>query len=427
MKKNNLTILGLQWGDEGKGKVVDYFAGDVDIVARFGGGANAGHTVVTDQGKFVLHLLPSGIIHPRVKCYMGGGMVCDPAALFAEIKEIEAAGLDWRDRLLIDFTTQLVLPQHKACEKYSEELDKAGSLDTTLRGIGPAYADRADRIGIIASDLLDEKHLPEKVKNLICKRQSRLQLLEDKSLLDPDWLVDYLRSFADRIAPLLTDVTAELRAAMSRQQRILFEGAQGSLLDIGLGTYPYVTSSNTSVGGLFAGLGLPPGAQGDVLGVVKAYTTRVGNGPFPSELPDKTGEKLRERGGEYGATTGRPRRTGWLDLAIVKRTAYMSGVAGIVITKLDVLDGLTEIKVCVGHRHQGKTYDFPPLYGEFMKRVEPVYETLEGWSQPTADLDDYKALPPAAKNYISFIENKLEVPVRFISTGSKRSAVIKIN
>lgn len=427
MKTNNLTILGLQWGDEGKGKVVDYFAGGVDIVARFGGGANAGHTVVTDQGKFVLHLLPSGILHPRVKCYMGGGMVCDPDGLFSEIKEIEASGLAWQDRLFIDFTTHLVLPHHKACEKYAEELDKAGSIATTLRGIGPAYADKADRIGIMAGDLLDENLLQEKVKNLICKRKSRLELLENKSLLDPAWLVDYLRSYTDRIKPLLVDVTSELKSAMSNNQQILFEGAQGSLLDIGLGTYPYVTSSNTTIGGLFAGLGLPPGAQGEVFGVVKAYTTRVGNGPFPSELTDKTGEKLRERGGEYGATTGRPRRTGWLDLAIVKRTAYMSGVAGIVITKLDVLDGLTEIKVCVGHRHQGKTYDFPPLYGEFMKRAEPVYETLEGWSEPTADGDDYKALPAAAVNYIKFIEKKLEVPVRFISTGSKRNAIIKIN
>ena len=427
MKKNNLTVLGLQWGDEGKGKVVDYFAGEVDIVARFGGGANAGHTVVTDQGKFVLHLLPSGILHPRVKCYMGGGMVCDPDGLFSEIREIEASGLTWQDRLFIDFTTHLVLPQHKACEKYAEELDKAGSIATTLRGIGPAYADKADRIGIMAGDLLDENLLQEKVKNLICKRKSRLELLENKSLLDPAWLIDYLRSFADRVKPLLIDVTAELKGAMSNNQKIMFEGAQGSLLDIGLGTYPYVTSSNTTIGGLFTGLGLPPGAQGEVFGVVKAYTTRVGNGPFPSELTDQTGERLRERGGEYGATTGRPRRTGWLDLAIVKRTAYMSGVSGIVITKLDVLDGLTELKVCVGHRHQGKTYGFPPLYGEFMKRAEPVYEILEGWSEPTADRDNYKALPAAAMKYIKFIEQKVGVPVRYISTGSKRQAIIKID
>jgi len=427
MKTDNLTILGLQWGDEGKGKVVDYFAGGADIVARFGGGANAGHTVVTDQGKFILHLLPSGILHPRVKCYMGGGMVCDPAGLFEEIKEIEASGIDWRNRLFIDFTTHLVLPQHKACEKYSEELDKAGSLDTTLRGIGPAYADKADRIGITAGDLLDEEHLREKVKNLISKRKSRLESLEDKSLLEPAWLMDYLKAFADKIKPLLVDITYELRTAISRKQRILFEGAQGSLLDIGLGTYPYVTSSNTTIGGLFAGLGLPPGAQGEVHGVVKAYTTRVGNGPFPSELADDIGEKLRERGGEYGATTGRPRRTGWLDLAIVKRTAFMSGASGIVITKLDVLDGLTELKVCVGHRYQGKIYDFPPLYGEFMKQVEPVYETLEGWVESTANADSYEALPAAARNYVRFVEERLEVPVRFVCTGSRRSAIIKIS
>jgi len=284
MKTGNITILGLQWGDEGKGKVVDCFTGDVDIVARFCGGANAGHTVINDRGKFILHLLPSGMVHPGVTCYMGGGMVVDPAGLFKELDDLQSKGLDCDGRLFIDHTAHLVLPQHKAIEKYTEELNKSRSINTTLRGIGPAYADKADRIGITAGDLADDDKLTERVNNFIEKKKLRLAVIEDKTLSDPQFLIDYLKPYTAKIKSMLTDVTSELRQASSQNKRILFEGAQGSLLDIGLGTYPYVTSSNTTIGGLFSGLGMPPGMQGEVLGVVKAYTTRVGNGPFPTEL-----------------------------------------------------------------------------------------------------------------------------------------------
>jgi adenylosuccinate synthase len=422
---NNLTILGLQWGDEGKGKVVDYFAQGVDIVARFGGGANAGHTVVNDKGKFVLHLLPSGIIHENVKCYMGGGMVCDPVGLFQEIEEVESRGIACSDRLHIDYNTQLVLPHHKAIERYYEKLVEGKSINTTLRGIGPAYADKANRFGFTASDLLDYDRLSEKADVFIQKKKALLAATGDDKLLDPSELISFLKNFAEKMQPMIVDVTRELKQAQAAGNKILFEGSQGSLLDISLGNYPYVTSSNTTIGGLFAGLGIPPGIQGEVLGVVKAYSTRVGNGPLPTELIDATGDRIREKGGEYGATTGRPRRIGWLDTAIVKRTAYMSGVSGLVITKLDVLDGIKKLKICTGHRIDGKIYDFPPLSASFMQRAEPIYDMHPGWQSPTADIDRFGDLPIEARKYIEFIENQIEVPVKYISTGMKRSAFIK--
>jgi adenylosuccinate synthase len=425
MNTNNMTILGLQWGDEGKGKVVDCFAGKADIVARFGGGANAGHTVVNDKGKFVLHLLPSGIIHDGVICYMGGGMVVDPAGLFEELEDIESKGISIKGRLFIDFNTHLVLPQHKGLEKYSETLTKSGCINTTLRGIGPAYADKSDRIGITAGDLLDEKHLAQRVENFINKKKLRLSALEDKTLTDPIALLQYLKPYAEKLRSMTVDATDRLRQAMDDKKQILFEGAQGSLLDIGLGTYPFVTSSNTTIGGLFTGLGMPPGAQGEVLGVVKAYTTRVGNGPFPTELDNETGIKLRESGGEYGATTGRPRRCGWLDLAITRRTAFMSGVTGIVITKLDVLDGFSEIKVGISHSIDGENLDYPPLSARFMAKAEPVYKTLKGWPGSIAGIRNYDDLPAEAKDYIKFIESEVKVPVKYISTGSDRDDFIK--
>jgi len=307
-----------------------------------------------------------------------------------------------------------------------ETVDKTSSIDTTLRGIGPAYADKADRVGITASDLMDEEQLNLKVNNFIKKKLPELEALEFPSLREPQELVEYLRSFVWPLKGMLADVTVELRQAMCDNKRLLFEGAQGAVLDIGLGTYPYVTSSNTTIGGLFSGLGLPPGVQGEVCGVVKAYCTRVGNGPFPSELHDSIGERLRQKGGEYGATTGRPRRTGWLDLAIVRRTAFMSGVTGLIVTKLDVLDGLEEIKVCVAHRYEGKVHDFPPLLGSFMQKAEPVYESLPGWHESTEGISEFEKLPQPAKAYLEFIQRQVEVPVKYVSTGCQRNAFIKI-
>jgi len=425
MNSGNITILGMQWGDEGKGKVVDYFTDEVDIVARFGGGANAGHTVVNNRGKFVLHLLPSGMVNPDIRCYMGGGMVVDLPGLFEELDDIKAKGIKCDGRLFIDYSAHLVLPQHKAIERYSENLVEGKSINTTLRGIGPAYADKANRIGITAGDLTNEAHLIDKINTFIQKQKARLAVLNNKSLLEAESLLNFFKPYIKPVKSMLVDVPAELRKAMNQNERVLFEGSQGSLLDLSLGNYPYVTSSNTTIGGLFTGLGVPPGVQGEVLGVVKAYTTRVGNGPFPSELYDATGKRLRETGGEYGATTGRPRRCGWLDTAIVKRTAYMSGVTGIVITKLDVLDGLKEIKVCIGHSHGGIIYDFPMLTGASMSEVEPVYETLPGWETPTANITDYATLPLEARRYVEYIEAKIEKPIKYISTGSRREAFVK--
>jgi len=427
MMTDNITILGLQWGDEGKGKVVDCFAKKAEIVARFGGGANAGHTVINDKGKFVLHLLPSGVVHSDVTCYMGGGMVIDPEGFFEELEELNQTGIDVTGRLFIDLNAHLVLPQHKAVEKYSEELSKSSSINTTLRGIGPTYADKADRIAITAGDLLDKSYLKTRLANFIAKKKLRLQILGDDSLLNPDALYDYLMPYAEKLNGMIVDVTALLRKAVKNNKRILFEGAQGSLLDLQLGTYPYVTSSNTTIGGLMTGLGQPPSVCGNILGVVKAYTTRVGNGPFPTELTNELGESIREKGGEYGATTGRPRRCGWLDLAIVRRTAYQSGASGIVLTKLDVLDGLDEIKICTGHRFDGELNEFPPLSANAMARAKPVYQTLKGWQEQVAGVTQFDKLPVEAQDYIKFIESEVGVPVKYISTGSSRDAFISIS
>jgi len=381
--------------------------------------------VINDRGKFVLHLLPSGMVNPDIKCFMGGGMVVDLPGLFDELDDIKAKGIECDGRLFIDHSAHLVLPQHKAIERYSETLVEGKSINTTMRGIGPAYADKANRIGITAGDLADEVLLIDKINTFIQKQKARLAALGNDSLLDPRFLLDFFKPFIEPIKSMLVDVTAELKTAITDNKRILFEGSQGALLDISLGNYPYVTSSNTTIGGLFTGLGVPPGTQGEVLGVVKAYTTRVGNGPFPSELTDTIGERLRETGGEYGATTGRSRRCGWLDTAIIKRTAYISGVTGIILTKLDVLDGLKKIKICVGHRHNGKVYDFPTLSGAFMNEAKPIYETLPGWEIPTANITEYAKLPEQAKRYIEFIEDKIEKPIKYISTGPRREAFVK--
>jgi adenylosuccinate synthase len=427
MNSINKTILGLQWGDEGKGKVVDYFSRRADFVVRYGGGANAGHTVVSDSGKVVLHLLPTGILQPNTVCYIGGGVVCDLEQLIKELDELAGRGIGYKGRIFIDYSTHLVLPQHKAWDKHCEGLDSTKAISTTLRGIGPTYADKAERISLTAGDLLDEKYLSKRIENFLTKKKAQLDILSDPNMRDPKWLFDYLKPFSLKLNDTIIDVTAKLREAILQKKSILFEGAQGALLDIGLGTYPYVTSSSTTIGGLFSGLGLPPGCQGEVLGIMKAYTTRVGNGPFPTELSDDTGETLRQKGGEFGATTGRPRRTGWLDLAVVKRAAYMTGTTGIVMTKLDVLDGFEQIKVCVAHRSGGKNYEFPPLNSGFMENVEPVYETLPGWSEPTCGITDFNKLPSKAKDYIRFIEKKLDTPIKYVSTGSHTKAFIEMS
>lgn len=426
MKTNNKTVLGLQWGDEGKGKVIDYLCRDADIVVRFGGGANAGHTVVTDKGKFVLHLLPSGIVQSHTTCYLGAGVVCDPWALLDEIDMLEKSGINTVGRIFVDFGTHLVLPHHKAIDRHSEQLDKGTAIATTLRGIGPAYADKALRIGITASALCVRNTLESNIKNFILRKRPVLESIGDPELLLPDRLIEQLGKVEARIAGMVGDVTAELRQASLKNKKILFEGAQGTLLDISLGTYPFVTSSSTSIGGLFGGLGVPPGIQGEVLGVIKAYTTRVGNGPFPTELDDEIGEHLRQKGNEYGATTGRPRRTGWLDLAAIRRSAYICGVDKLVVTKLDVLDGLNEIKICLAYRHKGQLYDFPPLYADFFETAEPVYDTLPGWSKSTSNLKSSSALPKEARGFLDFIQENLGVSIKYVSTGSHTESMIEM-
>ncbi len=426
MNSANKTVLGLQWGDEGKGKVIDFLCRNADIVVRFGGGANAGHTVVTDSGKFVLHLLPSGMIQSHTICYLGAGVVCDPWALLEEIDLVRKSGIKTEGRIFLDSGAHLVLPHHKAIDRYLETLDNSSAIATTLRGIGPAYADKALRIGITAGTLASPDTLRRLAGNFITRKRTLLQSIGDPELLSVEKLTESLLAIADKVSALVVDVTGELRRASNHGKKILFEGAQGSLLDLSLGTYPFVTSSSTTIGGLFSSLGLPPGMQGETFGVIKAYTTRVGNGPFPTELRDSIGDKLRERGNEFGATTGRPRRTGWLDLAAVNRTAFMNGIDRLVITKLDVLDGLKEIKICTAYRFRGEVYDFPPVNSAFLEKAEPIYETMPGWSVDTSDITEYSGLPPESKRYLDFIQNRLGIKIKYVSTGAHSRAMIEV-
>jgi adenylosuccinate synthase len=416
----NLTVLGAQWGDEGKGKIVDLLTRHFSIVARYQGGHNAGHTVYVDGAKFILRLIPSGILHSGVMCVIGNGVVVDPQALLTEIDELEAHGVDAGSRVVISDKAHLILPYHRDLDLLSEARRGDRKIGTTSRGIGPAYEDKIARRGIRVGDLADPKGLEQNIRDNVTARN---RLVQDNTM---DWkpVFDQLLTHAGRIRPMIRDVSVMLNDAMHAGQSIMFEGAQGTLLDIDHGTYPYVTSSNASVGGVCTGLGIPPKAIGRVLGVVKAYTTRVGEGPLPTELFGEMGNRLRESGNEYGAVTGRPRRCGWYDAVAARYAARINGLDGLALTKLDVLDGLERIEICTAYRSAGRTItEFPSDLGQ-LAQCEPVYESMPGWSAPTRGVRRFDDLPDAARRYIARLEEVSGVRAAIVSTGSEREDTI---
>jgi adenylosuccinate synthase len=416
----NLVVLGAQWGDEGKGKIVDLLTPHFSIVGRYQGGHNAGHTVYVNGKKFILRLIPSGILHAGVTCVIGNGVVIDPQALFAEIDELTRAGVDVGDRILISDKAHLILPYHRDLDLLSEARRGERKIGTTSRGIGPAYEDKIARRGIRVGDLADPQGLEQNIRDNVTARN---RLVQDNTM---DWrpVLGELLKHAARMRPMVRDVSVLLTSEMKAGKSILFEGAQGTLLDIDHGTYPFVTSSNASVGGVCTGLGIPPKAIGQVLGVVKAYTTRVGEGPFPTELSGEMGNRLRESGSEYGAVTGRPRRCGWFDAVAVRYAARINGLDGLALTKLDVLDGLGEISICTSYRCGDKTLtDFPSDVRQ-LAMCEPVYETMPGWTTPTAGVRAFDRLPETARKYIARLEEVSGVRSAIVSTGSERNDTI---
>ena len=419
----NLCVLGAQWGDEGKGKIVDLLTPHFEVVARYQGGHNAGHTVYVRGEKFVLHLIPSGILHEGVTCVIGNGVVVDLAALFAEIDMLAGKGIDVSDRLLVSDKAHLILPYHREMDVLSEARRGERKIGTTSRGIGPAYEDKIARRGVRVGDLGDQS--PEgPLASAIRENVAARNRLVGDAAMKADEVLAELAAFWPRLRPLVTDTSLFLHRAMREGRRVMFEGAQGALLDVDHGTFPFVTSSNATAGGAATGLGVPPKAIQAVLGVAKAYMTRVGEGPLPTELFDETGERLRETGQEYGASTGRPRRCGWFDAVATRYAVRINGIDALALTKLDVLDGLDEIRICTGYRCGGQVLQEMPGETAQLASCEPVYESMPGWTAPTAGVTDYDALPPEARRYIARLEALCEVPAAVVSTGSDRADTI---
>jgi adenylosuccinate synthase len=418
-------VLGSQWGDEGKGKIVDYLAADADVVARYQGGANAGHTVVHDGRKFILHLLPAGVLWPKTVCVIGAGVVVDPVALLNEVQQVEAAGISLQGRLFVSHQAHLIMPYHKLLDQVYESQADRPRIGTTGRGIGPAYVDKVARTGIRIVDLLDREFLREKIRANVEDKNRILARIYQAQELDVDAIVEEYLAFDQKIDPYVKDVSVLLHEAVHAGKKIILEGAQGTLLDVDMGTYPYVTSSNPTAGGACTGLGLGPRAVDHVMGIIKAYTTRVGEGPFPTELgPADDGVNLRERGDEYGATTGRPRRCGWFDGVVARFSARVNSVDAWAITKLDVLTGLNPLKVCVGYEDGERTYRHFPSDSRTLSRVRPVYEELPGWTESLENVRSWSELPAAAKDYLEFIQEFTGVPASIISVGPSRTQTI---
>ena len=420
----NLVIVGTQWGDEGKGKVVDILTPAFDIVARYQGGHNAGHTVIIGDKRFVLHLIPSGILHPDKLCVIGNGVVVDPKALVDEIDQLQQLGITVSpEQLYISNRAHLILPYHRLIEHGGEERRGKEKVGTTMRGIGPAYEDKIGRRGLRAGDLLDEEPLIDKLKSNI-EAINLLQKAHGNELVQDAELIDEVLALAQRIQPYIRDTTSLLNKAVKEGKRVLLEGAQATMLDIDFGTYPFVTSSSASAGGACTGTGLAPGRITGVLGIAKAYTTRVGAGPFPTELTGELGEFLRAKGFEYGASTGRPRRCGWFDAFVVRYSAAINGLNSIAMTKLDVLDEFKEIKVCTGYRHNGKQVEDMPFDAKHLEEMEPVYETLPGWQESTNKITEFDQLPKKAREYVDRLSKIVDCEISVVSVGPERSQTI---
>ena len=421
MTFSNTAILGLQWGDEGKGKIVNFLAGDFGAACRYQGGHNAGHTLIVDGKKVVLHLLPSSICHKDSLSLIGKGVVISYEALFSEIDEISNFTSGITDRLKISPACVLIQPYHQLIDLYKEKSNSQKTIGTTLRGIGPAYEDKVARRAIRVVDTLDENHLRPLLEETLDFYNFTIEKFFGKEALSLNALMDENLAYGEKIKPMLADVSMLIKKINSEEKSVLFEGAQGALLDIDQGTYPFVTSSNCSPSGIAAGAGCGPLDVGKILGVVKAYVTRVGEGPMPTEIYDELGEYIAEKGGEVGATTGRPRRCGWFDAVLMNRIIQTNSISGLCLTKIDVLDGLDEIKICKAYEDNDDS-----IFGECMnlEKVKPIYETLSGWESPTKNLTEYKELPKEAKVFISYIEDVCKVPVKIISTGPDDQSTI---
>ncbi|MEZ5652292.1 MAG: adenylosuccinate synthase [Burkholderiaceae bacterium] len=420
----SVVIIGTQWGDEGKGKIVDWLTESVDGVVRFQGGHNAGHTLVIGDRRQVLRLIPSGILRENVTCYIGNGVVLSPSALLEEIAELEAAGVRVRERLRISQACPLILPYHVALDQARERQRGEARIGTTGRGIGPAYEDKVGRRALRVHDLFEPERFRARVAENLELHNFVLEKMLGAEPLDPDSVADQVLHQAEQIKPLVADVPALLYEALQQDKKLLFEGAQGVLLDVDHGTYPYVTSSNCVAGAAAAGAGVGPGALGLVLGIVKAYTTRVGSGPFPTELHDDIGASLATRGKEFGSVTGRPRRCGWFDIPALRRSVQINGVGSLCLTKLDVLDELDEVQICTGYRLDDREVDLLPLGADSLARCEPIYETMPGWRDNTFGVTAYDDLPRAARAYIERLQHLIGVPIDIVSTGPERDQTI---
>ncbi len=418
------VVIGAQWGDEGKGKIVDLLSNEAEYVVRFQGGANAGHTLKFDDKEVVLHLIPSGIFNGDAKCVIGNGVVIDPMALVKEIEGVEAMGFSLENRFFISQTAHVILPYHKILDKLKERRRAKDAIGTTGRGIGPAYVSKISRIGIRMVDLLDREVLHGKLMQNIQDINYALQNMYKEPAIDAEELISSLDAAVDRLRPYVCNTTHILHEGIENEENILLEGAQGCLLDVDHGTYPYVTSSSPTSGGACTGSGIPPTAINHVLGITKAYCTRVGNGPFPTELEDETGEKLRKKGHEFGATTGRPRRCGWLDLVALKYAVRINGMNELALTKMDVMDGFEVIKVCTSYKINGKETTVFPLALHEIEGIEPVFTELPGWDKDISGMTNWNELPENATSYIRFIEEYLGVKFTIISTGPKRTETI---
>ena len=423
---NNVIVLGTQWGDESKGKVADLLTTEASCVVRSQGGNNAGHTLVAGDKKIVVRLVPSGILHPSCQCLIGSGVVVNPDALFGEIEELKAAGItDAEQRIKVSAGCALLLPIHPAIDKGAEKKRGRNAIGTTGRGIGPCYEDKVARRGVRVGDLAYPEILKEKLRSLMDYRNFLLRNFYDEPEVSFDEVYSHLIELAPRLLAMTADISAILADARAKQQKVLFEGAQGTFLDIDYGTYPFVTSSNTVAGGCCTGSGAGPLHMDYVLGIGKAYTTRVGGGPFPTELNDETGEHIRKAGQEFGAVTGRPRRTGWFDAVAMRRAVQINSLSGLALMKLDVLDGMQELKICTAYKlKDGTVTELPPLAAYEYADVEPVYETMPGWSESTFGVTDFAKLPVNAQNYIRRLEELSGVKVAILSTGPERSQTI---
>lgn len=422
----NRIVVGAQWGDEGKAKVVDYLTEDADLVIRFQGGANAGHTVEVGDQKFVFHLLPSGLIHPDKVCVIGNGVVLDPAQLLREIEDVRGKGIEARGRLWVSEAAQVVLPTHKLLDQLKEKGAGKDAIGTTGRGIGPAYYDKVSRCGVRVGDLLEDAELREKLGRTLAVHNEIISRLYGGEAASVDAVFAEYRALGESLRPYVADCVALLDQALKQGKNLLFEGAQGTILDVDHGTYPFVTSSNTVAGAACVGSGVGPTAVQQVIGVVKAYTTRVGNGPFPTEIQGVLGGELRRIGNEFGATTGRERRCGWFDAVVARRAAMVNGLTHLAVTKPDVLDSFREIQICVAYKLDGQRVDHFPASISRLERVEPIYETLPGWQADTTTALRLDDLPRNAINYLRRLSELVNVPVGLLSLGPKRHQTIRM-